>query len=91
MLELVNELELAKEDISRERDIYIQQIDDLRKELQARQDEIGKMQRHEEALKLSLSSQNKNTQNLPPKGSKCRNCEAYIKNQQVLQQQVVDL
>jgi bacterioferritin (cytochrome b1) len=48
------------------------------------------MQRQEEALKLSLSPQNKNTQNLPPKGSKCRNCEAYIKNQQVLQQQVAD-
>jgi hypothetical protein len=67
-------LEVAKEDICRERDIYIQQIEDLRKELQARQDDIGRMQRQEEALKLSLSPQNKNIQNLPPKSNKCRNC-----------------
>lgn len=90
LLELVAELELAKEDAYKERDIYIQQIDDLRNDLHIKQDEIVKLQRQEEAIKTNLCIQNKNTLNLPPKGSRCKNCEAYIKNHQVLQNQVTE-
>lgn len=90
LLELVGEMEIAKEDICKERDIYIQEIDDLRKELQIKQEEIARLQRQEEAYKASLTIQSKNIQNLPPKASKCKNCEVYIKNQQILQQQLVE-
>jgi hypothetical protein len=89
-MELVSEIETAKEDICKERDIYIAQIEDLRKDLQIRQDEISRLQKQEEGFKANLRLQSVNTQNLPPKGSKCRNCEAYIRNQQILQQQIAD-
>lgn len=80
MIELIQELEAGKDEISRERDIYIQEIESLRREVAMRQEEIVKLGQH----------QVKQTQALPPppKASKCKNCEAYIKNQQILHNKI---
>jgi chromosome segregation ATPase len=87
MLDLVRDIEENKEEICRERDIYIQEIEELRRDVLAKQEEVTRLQRQEENYK-TIALQSRNIQNLPPKSGKCKNCETYIKNQQLLQQQL---
>lgn len=72
MLELVQDLELAKEEITKERDIYIQEIENIRNEAAAKLEEAR------------LAAQHKPPQ---PKPAKCKQCELFAKNTEIMRKQ----
>ena len=76
-----------KESVADERDIYIQELESLRQDVANKQEEIGRLKQENLSKAAAKSS---HVQGLPPKSSKCRNCEILTREQQILYQQARD-
>ncbi len=83
MLEMIQELQVSKEEIARERDIYIGEIENIKKEIDTIKKEA--VEKQEQVMRMAALQASKPPQ---PKQIKCKMCQMYIKNTQIMQQKL---
>ena len=74
--------------MAQERDIYIQQINIFKEEVDKKEKEIVSLSMQLEGLRSNGVSQ-KQVPSMPPKASKCKNCEVVLRNNQMYQKQIL--
>lgn len=68
--------------------MYIQQIGVLKEEIDKKEKEIVCLSMQLEVLRRDSANQ-KQVLAMPPKSSKCKNCETFLRNNQMYQKQIL--